>query len=153
MQAASTVAAYDSLPSEPGTRPLLETLQSRGVRVLLPVLQPDRGLDWVVHEPARAGVNVQSSRDVTAAALGSHALAAASVVICPGVAGDLQGHRLGRGGGSYDRALGMLDHSELRCLLLYDEEVIDAVVTEAHDEAVDLLVTPARTVRVSARRS
>lgn len=153
VQAAATVAAYSSLPSEPGTGRLLEALYARGVTVLLPVLQADRGLDWVVHEPGRGRLNRQGTSEPAAPMLGSQALTSASVVICPGVAGDRQGHRLGRGGGSYDRALASLDHSELRCLLLYDDEVLDAVPTTAHDQPVDVLVTPTRHLRVSSRRS
>ncbi|MBD0672606.1 5-formyltetrahydrofolate cyclo-ligase, partial [Streptomyces sp. CBMA156] len=42
----ATVAAYVSVGSEPGTRPLLDALRERGVRVLLPVLLPDNDLDW-----------------------------------------------------------------------------------------------------------
>ncbi len=47
-----TVAAYVSVGTEPGTRPLLDALRARGVRVLLPVLLPDNDLDWAEYEGA-----------------------------------------------------------------------------------------------------
>jgi 5-formyltetrahydrofolate cyclo-ligase len=72
--------------------------------------------------------------------------------VCPGVAGSRAGDRLGRGGGSYDRALARSAPTTLRCLLLYDDEVVDAVPTDAHDERVDVLVTPTRTLWTSAGR-
>lgn len=153
MAAAETVAAYRSLPGEPGTGPLIDELTKRGVTVLLPVLNPDNSLGWAVHEHGSERLNSVGIREPASLSLGSQALATASVVICPGIAGDLDGHRLGRGGGSYDRALASLDHSELRCLLLYDDEVLDAVPTQPHDQPIDVLVTPSRTLRVSVGRS
>lgn len=152
MAAAEIVAAYRSTPGEPGTGPLIDELTARGVTVLLPVLNPDNSLGWAVHEHGSERLNSVGIREPASLSLGSQALATASVVICPGIAGDLDGHRLGRGGGSYDRALASLDHSELRCLLLYDDEVLDAVPTQPHDQPVDVLVTPSRTHWVSVGR-
>lgn len=147
VQAATTVAAYASLPDEPGTGPLLDALHLRGVTVLLPVVQSDLSLSWAVHEPGYERLNRMRIPEPTAAPLGPQALSAASVVICPGLAGDLEGHRLGRGAGCYDGALALLDHSELRCLLLYDDEVLDAVPTNPRDQPVDVVLTPAQTFR------
>lgn len=152
VQAADTVAVYRSLPDEPGTDPLLEVLHARGVIVLLPLLQPDLTLVWAAHSPGHERLNPKGIREPTSPPLGPQALTAASVVICPGLAGDLQGHRLGRGAGCYDGALASLDHSELRCLLLYDDEVLDAVPADSHDQPVDVLITPTRTLRVSVAR-
>lgn len=149
MAAAETVAAYRSLPGEPGTGPLIEELTRRGVTVLLPLLNPDLSLGWAVHEPGGGErLNWLGVSEPASEPLRPQSLATASVVVCPGVAGDLDGHRLGRGGGSYDRALATLDHRELRCLLLYDDEVLDAVPAQPHDQPIDVLVTPTRTLWV-----
>src|SRR6185437_4612743 len=40
------VAAYEPLRTEPGSTQLLNSLATLGVRVLVPVLLPDRDLDW-----------------------------------------------------------------------------------------------------------
>jgi 5-formyltetrahydrofolate cyclo-ligase len=151
VEAARMVAAYVSLPTEPGTGPILGALHERGVTVLLPVLQPDSSLEWAPYEPGQLRPNWRGIRE-PATGRRQHRLARASVVICPGVAGDPHGGRLGRGGGSYDRALADLGPGALRCLLLYDEEVLDAVPTDAQDQSVDVIVTPTRILRVSARR-
>lgn len=153
MAAAETVAAYRSLPGEPGTGPLIDELTKRGVTVLLPVLNPDLSLDWAAHEPGRERLNWRGIGEPASPALGPQALATASVVICPGLAGDREGHRLGRGGGCYDRALASLPGGSLRCLLVYDDEVLDAVPTQPHDQPVDVLVTPSHTLRVLVGRS
>jgi 5-formyltetrahydrofolate cyclo-ligase len=141
-----------STPEEPGTRPLLDALAARGCTVLLPLLQADFDLRWAVYEPgalrgARFGIS-----EPTGAPLGVYAIDDASVVICPGLAADEQGHRLGRGGGSYDRVLSRLDGSVLRVVLLYDDEVLAAVPTGEHDAPVDLIVTPRRTLQVRGAR-
>lgn len=130
-----TVAAYVSFQGEPGTAPLLDTLQRQGHRVLVPVLLPDRDLDW-------------TALDEPGSPLGVDAIASARVVVCPGLAGDQRGARLGRGGGSYDRALARCGASTLRVLLLHDDELVERLPTAMHDQPVDAFVTPTRTVRV-----
>jgi 5-formyltetrahydrofolate cyclo-ligase len=147
--AASTVAAYSSLPGEPGTGPLISALDARGTTVLCPVLQADRSLRWAVHQPGRERVNSLGIREPAVDGT-ERPLGTATVVICPGVAGDRHGHRLGRGGGSFDRSLAALGSDVLRCLLLYDDEVIDAVPTEPHDQPVDVLITPGGQLRIAS---
>lgn len=145
---ASIVAAYASLPGEPGTEALISALLARGVTVLLPVLQPDRSLRWGIHQPGRERVNRLGIAEPPGADADEFSLTTATVVLCPGLAGDRHGNRLGRGGGSYDRALAGAQAGVLRCLLLHDEEVLDAVPTQTHDQPVDVLITPTRTLRV-----
>ncbi len=131
LTAASTVTAYESFPTEPGTGPLLAALRARGVRVLLPVLRADNDLDWIAGGEA----------------LGVDAVRTAQVVVCPAVAVTPDGRRLGRGGGSYDRVLARVDRSTLTVALLHDDEVVDELPTDPHDRAVDVIVTPTRTLR------
>ena len=50
LRRAATVTAYVSIPGEPGTGQLLETLVARGRHVLLPVVRPDGELDWARHD-------------------------------------------------------------------------------------------------------
>jgi 5-formyltetrahydrofolate cyclo-ligase len=147
---ARTVAAYVSLGSEPGTRPLLDRLRTTGVRVLLPVLLPDNDLDWAEYTgpgalaPARLGL-----LEPTGPRLGVDAVTAVDAVLLPGLAVGPQGLRLGRGGGSYDRVLARLGragaHPRL-ITLLYDEELLPHVPTEPHDAPVDAVLTPRRTL-------
>lgn len=71
------------------------------------------------------------------------------VLVMPGLAFDAGGRRLGRGGGYYDAFLEQYlraarDAGRRRPLLValaYSAQVIDAVPVEAHDIAVDVLVT------------
>lgn len=147
-----TVAVFLAQGGEPGTGPLVDALLSRGVNVLLPVLLDDFDLDWGAYEPGqqttgRFGLLVPTTRR-----LGVDVIASVSAVVCPGVAVDLAGNRLGRGGGSYDRALARCGPAVLRCQLAYDDEVLDAVPVAEHDQTVDVIVTPRRTIRTSPPR-
>jgi len=153
LRRAASVAAYVSLNGEPGTGPLLDALRAAGKRVLLPVLMADDDLDWAVYggsrslAPARRGL-----LQPTGEPLGRAAIATADVVLVPGLAVSPTGMRLGRGGGSYDRALGRVPVGTFTCVLLYDEEVGLEVPTEPHDRPVLAAATPSGVVRFSPRR-
>jgi len=139
---AATVAAYVSVSTEPGTGPIVEQLHAMGRRVILPVLLPDDDLDWATYTgPAdlvRAG---RGLLEPAGPRLGVDAIATADVVLCPGVAVDRTGMRLGRGGGSYDRALRRVPAGTFVCTLLYDGEIVDHVPAGAHDLRVNAAVT------------
>ena len=98
---AAVVAAYVSVGSEPGTGPLLEQLHEAGVRVLLPVLLPDGDLNWAPYEgPASLRTAGRGLLEPATDPLGVDAIRTADVALVPGVAVSVDGHRLGRGGGS-----------------------------------------------------
>lgn len=147
---AATVACYVSLGHEPGTSHLLAGLAAAGKRVLLPVLLPDGDLDWGVYagdgalRPARMGLLEPDGWH-----LGVEAIATADVVLVPGLAVSSSGMRMGRGGGSYDRALGRVPVGTPTACLLYDDEVGVDVPVEPHDRPVLAAVTPTRVVRLA----
>ena len=58
--------------------------------------------------------------------------------------------RLGYGGGYYDRLLPLLRPHVPRIAGAFDEQIVAAVPTAAHDLAVDLVATPSRII-VAAR--
>uniref|UniRef100_UPI0030F4FC8F 5-formyltetrahydrofolate cyclo-ligase n=1 Tax=Nocardioides salarius TaxID=374513 RepID=UPI0030F4FC8F len=141
---AATVAAYVSVGGEPGTALLLDALRASGRRVLLPVLLPDGDLDWSRHEgdehlrPATRGLLEPDGER-----LGPDAVAGADVLLVPGLAVAADGMRLGRGGGSYDRALARVPVDTFACVLLHDDEVGLDVPREPHDRRVTAVVSPA----------
>lgn len=64
--------------------------------------------------------------------------------LIPGLAFDKYGHRLGRGGGYYDR---LLKHSKgCKIGIGYDWQIIEQVPASGHDVNMDLVVTDKRTV-------
>lgn len=142
---AATVAAYVSVGSEPGTGPLLDALVASGKRVLLPILRRDNDLDWGVHD----GTLVAARRGLlepVGPGLGTDAIASADVVLVPGLAADREGRRLGRGGGSYDRALTRIVAGTWVAVVLFDQEIVTRVPTDPHDKVVDAAITPTQVI-------
>jgi 5-formyltetrahydrofolate cyclo-ligase len=122
------VALYLSFATEPGTGPLIDWLADQRVRTLAPTLLPDADLGWM---------------DVPdGPPLGLDAITDAEVILVPALAVDLRGHRLGRGGGSYDRALARVRPQQTVLAVVHDDEVLDAVPFEPHDRIVDGALTP-----------
>ena len=145
LQMAGTVAAYVSVGTEPSTQGLIFALWKRGTYVLLPVLLPDGDLDWASFEgpdslvPGPRGLLQPSEprRGVTA-------ITSADLVIVPALAVDSAGQRLGRGGGSYDRALARVGTEVLSIALLYDEEMASRVPAGGHDQRVRAVARPSQ---------
>jgi len=71
---------------------------------------------------------------------------AVDLALVPGVAFDVQGRRLGYGGGYYDRLLPLLRPDALRVAGAFDEQIVAAVPAAAHDLGVDVVVTPTRLI-------
>ncbi|HJY96873.1 MAG TPA: 5-formyltetrahydrofolate cyclo-ligase [Streptosporangiaceae bacterium] len=143
LQMAGTVAAYYSVGAEPDTRGLVYALWKRGTYVLLPRLQPDGDLDWASYEgPDSLVPGPRGLREPSEPPRGVDAVSRADVVLAPALAVDRAGNRLGRGGGSYDRALARVGPLIPVIALLYDEELVDRVPAEPHDVPVRAAVRP-----------
>ena len=65
--------------------------------------------------------------------------------IVPGVAFDKTGHRIGFGGGYFDRLLKKTRAATIG--LAYEFQIIDKVPVTAYDVAVDYIVTEKRVIR------
>lgn len=72
--------------------------------------------------------------------------AAFDVVLVPGLAFDLNGGRLGRGAGFYDRFLATLPAQTRLVGVALDEQIVDQAPRDAFDLPVDALATPSRLV-------
>jgi 5-formyltetrahydrofolate cyclo-ligase len=139
----SRITGYVPLPGEPGGADLPAVLADAVApgELLLPVLGADLDLDWARY----TGDLVRAARGLREPAgprLGVDAVASADLVVVPAVAVDRQGTRLGRGGGSYDRALARVGRGVLVVAALYDGELVDRLPAQAHDRPVGAVVTP-----------
>ena len=134
---AQRVAAYAAVGTEPPTEELL----AHCTEALLPVLLPDGELDWAAWTAAddlRPGPH--GLLEPRGERLGVDAIETCDLVLVPALAVDRRGNRLGRGGGSYDRALART--SALTIALLYDDELVDELPAEPHDVPVLAVVLP-----------
>ncbi|HEX9823596.1 MAG TPA: 5-formyltetrahydrofolate cyclo-ligase [Actinomycetota bacterium] len=136
---AVTVLVFYAFGSEVATSGLILRLGEEGKRVLLPYLVdgemeaaealPGEALlptTYGPHEPAR-------QEPVPAEEV--------EVAIAPGLAFDASGHRLGYGGGHYDRYLRRMRPEAPRIGIGFAFQVVERVPAVAHDERLDLVVT------------
>ena len=143
VSAAGTIAAYYSIGTEPDTHGLIFGLWKRGSYVVLPLLRPDGDLDWASYEgPDSLAPGPRGLLEPTEPARGPGTVARADVILVPALAVDARGYRLGRGGGSYDRALARVSGQVPTIALLYDDELLPTVPTEAHDQRVRMVARP-----------
>ena len=76
-------------------------------------------------------------------------LASMEMIIVPGVAYDVRGHRVGRGKGFYDRLLS--DAKAVKVGVGYDFQVVDEIEVEPHDVGVDVIITESRCLRITPK--
>ena len=143
------VTCFMSLPTEPDTTPLIESLLARGAGLLVPRVTGEH-LDWV---PLTAGTQMAPGPFGIREPLGdpvgrdSAPLAQCLALFLPALAVDERGYRLGQGGGFYDRALADLpahrDGGPIRIAIVYANEVLARVPIDEHDCRVDVALTEA----------
>ena len=68
------------------------------------------------------------------------------LVVVPGVAFDLVGHRLGYGRGFYDRALAACRADCVKVGFAYDSQLLDVLPSAKHDQRLSVLITESRTL-------
>jgi 5-formyltetrahydrofolate cyclo-ligase len=145
------IGVYLATPGEPDMDEFIRELLTRGMRVVAP-------RDGTPQAPAfaelrdlehgtragRYGVRVPLEYSDT----GIFAPRDIGVVLVPGLAFARDGGRLGHGGGWYDR---VLPHVDLSVGICFECQLLDEVPRDAHDAAVDVVVTPAQTLDVIGR--
>jgi 5-formyltetrahydrofolate cyclo-ligase len=62
-------------------------------------------------------------------------------ILVPGLAFTRQGHRLGRGGGFYDRYLALLPAATLKVGVCFAVQLVEALPCEPHDQLMDIVAT------------
>lgn len=136
---ARSVLCYVSVRREVPTGALIAVLQARGVSVAVPRMldrtrMEARQLDGPLVDGAMGIPTSDGPRVDTV-----------DVCICPGLAFDRDGGRLGYGGGTYDTWLA--EHPVRTIGLCVEGAVVDAVPRELHDRRMDFVVTPERVIR------
>ncbi len=72
-----------------------------------------------------------------------------NLVICPGIAFDKQGHRIGFGKGYFDRFLANL--MTINIGLCYDFQIVESIEKQGHDVRMDYIITESRIFDCSSK--
>lgn len=140
---ARVVALYSSIGGEVETGEVLETALKEGKVVLFPVVCGAHLRFVKVSDP---GEMVKGAFGISEPCLSGEAYSpdSADLVVVPGVAFDHAGKRIGFGKGYYDKALHHLEGSGRLVGFCYDFQLVDEIVAEPHDVAVDVIITEKR---------
>ncbi len=140
---AGRIALFAGLGDEPDTRPLFDAIRDAGKLAFFPRCREDGDLDmvqvgsWGELRKGRFGILEPPEEGVL------EPLSGLDLILLPGVAFDLQGRRLGRGGGFYDRALtGVGDLGGPKTVGVgFAFRLIERVPAESHDRRVHAILT------------
>jgi 5-formyltetrahydrofolate cyclo-ligase len=145
------IAGYNPINDEADIAPLMAALAQRGHPLCLPaVVARDAPLAFRAWSPGAAlvpGPMGILEPPATAAAL------CPDVVLVPLLAFDGSGHRLGYGGGYYDRTLAVL-RAAGRVLVVgvaYSAQEVDSLPGTEHDQRVDAVLTELGIVRFARK--
>lgn len=142
---AGAVLAFWSFGSEVDTAPLLDRLRSRGTTVALPVTR-DGDIVPVIWTPGSSMTETSfGSREPTdGRVLQAREL---DLIVVPGVAFDRSCHRVGYGGGFYDRLLASTRDGTAAVAIAFGMQVVEEVPTGPLDRPVDAIVTEDDVIR------
>jgi 5-formyltetrahydrofolate cyclo-ligase len=143
----AVVSGFASLPDEFRLWPLLRALSGQGHPLALPVMQgkgnPLIFRAWSPGDTMDSGVWGIAEPKADKAALEP------DVVLVPLLAFDVEGWRLGYGGGFFDRTLrGLRARKPATTVgIAFDEQRVDAVPHLDYDERLDWVLTPSGPIR------
>jgi 5-formyltetrahydrofolate cyclo-ligase len=139
---AGSLSAYLSLPDEPGTRDFLDWACENDIRVLLPVSREDGLLDWAPFDGEGEELDILGLPTPTSELLGPIAINDVDLIVVPAAAVDRTGLRLGWGRGYFDKTLGSMEGCPPVYAVIFDDELVEQVPRERHDQPVNGVVTP-----------
>jgi len=150
-QQAAAILFYAPLPQELDIWPLVIKSLATGKTVALPRFNSTSN--------TYVACKIQNlTKDLEAGHLGirepkaycpTTALNKLDLVLVPGLAFDLQGRRLGRGKGFYDRLLAAV--RGITCGIAFDRQILSEIPREPHDLIVNCILTPTRWIEPKQR--
>ncbi len=141
------VSGFSAIRDEIDAAPLLARLHAAGYPLGLPVMQ-GKGLPLVFRAWSPGDAMGTAQWDI-AEPLPDKPVLEPDVVLVPLLAFDAAGHRLGYGGGFYDRTLARLRTIKpvVAVGVAYDELKVDAVPHRSYDQPLDWVLTPSGPLR------
>lgn len=138
---ATHVSAYYPTSGEPGGEYLVPALKEAGLTVFLPLSLPEGQLAWAEYiDDDHMAPGKYNIPEPTTTPVDTLAEAGIDFIIVPALGVDKSGHRLGKGGGYYDRLLEANPTID-RAVVVYADEVLDSIPYEAHDAQCQCVIT------------
>ncbi len=139
--ASDSVAGYATVNNEVDVVPLLAALAARGHATALPAVAA-RGQPLVFRSWRPGDALIPGYMNIPEPAPEAPEIVPA-VVLVPLLAYDVTGHRLGYGGGYYDRTLAALRASgAVRAIgVAFSAQAVDSLPGAAHDQRLDAVIT------------
>ncbi len=145
---ADPIMLYMATADEVQTAPLAEAAFSAGKTVLVPKVDWSARIMHAIEIRHWQDGIVTGRYGLPEPELGEPvAIDRIAFVVVPAMAFDLEGRRLGRGGGFYDRFLSQRGFDALTCGVALEEQILPALPSEPHDVPVDMVVTESRILR------
>jgi 5-formyltetrahydrofolate cyclo-ligase len=141
---ARSISCFLSTPMEPNTRPFINWAEAQGIRVLFPISRDDGLLDWTVGEESVETEGLHGMPEAVGELLGPIAINDVDLIIVPAASVDESGMRMGWGRGYFDKTLGSMENCPPVYAVIFDNEFVDEVPREVHDQPVNGVVTPTR---------
>lgn len=133
---ASTLYAYLSYNQEVRTEAIIRRALAEGKHVAVPKVCGDEMRFLLLNETTPIALGYKGIPEPTD---GTEADDKDALVLMPGLAFDRAGHRMGYGGGFYDRFLAKEPHPTVA--LCYDFQLLPHLPTEVHDIPVDAVLS------------
>jgi 5-formyltetrahydrofolate cyclo-ligase len=148
---ANSVLFYAPFAAEPDVWRLLSDALAAGKSAFLPRFdsQKENYVVCEVRDPAADIETGQFGIREPRAGCPKISLNRLDLILVPGIAFDLEGRRLGRGKGYYDRLLAELEGE--KCGVAFDQQIVNRVPVEPHDMRLNCIVTPTRWQAVTGR--
>jgi 5-formyltetrahydrofolate cyclo-ligase len=133
---------FGGISTEPDLIPLIAWLADRGVRTAFFSIAEEMMMPHLVASPMELHAGKMGVLEPVASRCASVSVEDLDVILLPGVAvSRLNGARLGRGKGHYDRVLERLPPERPRIGVCFQLQLHDEVPFEVHDRHVHALVT------------
>ncbi len=146
-RAAKSIHCYVACRNEVNTHQLIKDTLQTGRRIIVPVT--DLSTHTLLHAEIKTFDELKKGTfgilEPIRDRFQQFDISEVDLVIVPGVAFDLSGHRIGFGGGFYDGFLENLKTTKIA--LAYEFQIVDKIPTRAEDERVDVLVSEKSTYR------
>jgi 5-formyltetrahydrofolate cyclo-ligase len=137
---ASDILVYVSYNQEVETLPFIDECLKLGKNIYVPkVYEREMKFHKIISidelEPGKYGILEPQNENIFCKTTG--------LMIVPGLAFDSEFHRVGYGGGFYDRYLSK-DNTFMKVALCFDFQIVDKIEEEPHDIGIDMIISESK---------